>query len=58
MEEDEGDAEVGNWIHKLPLGGRAAIKAWSKSLAGKKDHQPIAEEVRIDDKLADGRVSA
>lgn len=54
LEEDEGEAEVGNWIHKLPLSGRTAVKTWSKNFDGKLDHKPIAEEIRIDDKLPTG----
>jgi hypothetical protein len=55
-EEDEGEAEDGNsnWIHKLQIEGRAAIKAWSKDLQDKGDYKPISEQVRLDSQLPVG----
>lgn len=51
--EDEGEAEDGdnNWIQKIQIAGRPAVKAWSKDLSEKGDYKPVSEQVRIDSKL-------
>lgn len=56
LDEDEGEAEDGNnnWIQKLQIDGRAAVKAWSRDLRDKGDHKPISEQVRIDSQLPVG----
>jgi uncharacterized protein YfaS (alpha-2-macroglobulin family) len=51
MEEDEGEGDVENWIHRLPIQGRVPVKAWSKNVDSKGDHKPYSAEVRIDGKL-------
>ncbi|HEV7745967.1 MAG TPA: alpha-2-macroglobulin family protein [Pyrinomonadaceae bacterium] len=51
LDEDEGEGEVGNWIQKLPVAGRAPVKVWSKQIDSKGDHKPFDEEIRIEGKL-------
>ncbi|HUS12648.1 MAG TPA: MG2 domain-containing protein [Pyrinomonadaceae bacterium] len=51
LDEDEGDGEVGNWIQRVRLDGKAPLRTWSKQIDGKGDHKPYSEEVRIDGKL-------
>ncbi len=51
QEEDEGEGDVGTWIQKPRVAGRAPVKAWSKQVDSKGDHQPYNEEVRIDGRL-------
>ncbi len=49
--EDDGDAEDGNWIQKLPLAGRPAVKQWRKELNDKNDHKVYSKVERLDSKL-------
>src|SRR6266545_4318524 len=51
LEEDEGEGDVENWIHRLPIQGRVPVKTWSKNFDSKGDHKPYGEEVRIDGNL-------
>ncbi|HEV7681175.1 MAG TPA: MG2 domain-containing protein [Pyrinomonadaceae bacterium] len=51
LEEDEGEGEVGSWIQKLPVAGRAPTRAWTKQIDSKGDHKPFSDEIRIDGKL-------
>jgi uncharacterized protein YfaS (alpha-2-macroglobulin family) len=55
-DEDEGEAEdsESNWIQKVRIDGRAAVKAWSRDLHDRGDYKPISEQVRIDSKLPVG----
>lgn len=50
-DEDDGDAEDGNWIHKLPLAGRQPVKQWRKELNDKNDHKPYSKAEKLDSKL-------
>ena len=50
LEEDEGEAEVGNWINSVRLRS-GPIKSWSKNIDGKNDHKPRNEETRIEGRL-------
>ena len=50
-DEGEGDDAGLNWIQKVQLAGRTAVKSWSKNLNDKGDHKPLNEEVRIEGKL-------
>jgi uncharacterized protein YfaS (alpha-2-macroglobulin family) len=51
VDEDEGEGDVENWIHKLKVAGRAPVKAWSKQIDSKGDHKLFNEEVRIEGRL-------
>jgi alpha-2-macroglobulin len=53
-DEDEGDAEEGSWMQKLPLTGRQPTKVWSKDLNDKGDYKPYNEQARIEGKLPIG----
>jgi uncharacterized protein YfaS (alpha-2-macroglobulin family) len=51
-DEDEGDAEDGSWIQKLPTS--QPVKTWSKDITNSADHRPFSEETRIEGKLPTG----
>jgi alpha-2-macroglobulin len=51
-DEDEGEAENGNWIQKLPTTNQ--VKIWFKSINDKDDHKPFSEQIRIEGKLPVG----
>jgi alpha-2-macroglobulin len=51
LEEDEGEGNVENWIHRLPIQGRVPVKTWSRNIDSKGNHKPYSDEVRIDGKL-------
>ncbi|MFN2512222.1 MAG: MG2 domain-containing protein [Pyrinomonadaceae bacterium] len=55
-DEYEGEAEDNNqnWIQKLQVGGKVAVKNWSRDLSHKGDYKPISEQVRIDGQLPVG----
>jgi alpha-2-macroglobulin len=52
-DEDDGDAEDGSWIQKLPATGQP-VKVWTKDINNSGDHRPYSEELRIDGKLPVG----
>ncbi len=53
-DEDEGDVETETWIQKLPIAGRAPVKAWSRTIDESGSHQPHNAEVRVDGQLPAG----
>ncbi|HEV2883719.1 MAG TPA: alpha-2-macroglobulin family protein [Pyrinomonadaceae bacterium] len=50
--EDEGEAEDGDWIKRLPT--TDLVKSWIKNLNVKDDYKMISEQVRIDGQLPVG----
>ncbi len=53
-DEDEGEAEDGNWIQKIQTLGLAPVKAWFKNINNREDHKPYSEQIRIEGKLPVG----
>lgn len=51
---DEGEMDPDSWLQKLPVAGRAAVKAWSKTIDDSGTHQQHNSEVRIDGQLSPG----
>ena len=49
----EGEGNLGQWIQKVPIGGRSPVKAWSKTIDSA-DHKPLNEQIRIEGKLPVG----
>ncbi len=54
VDDDEGEGDVENWIHKLKVVGRAPVKSWTKQIDSKGDHKLFNQEVRIEGRLPVG----
>jgi uncharacterized protein YfaS (alpha-2-macroglobulin family) len=50
---DEGDAEGGSWIQKLPAIG-PSFKSWSKDIDDSEPHQPFSGQLRVPGQLPAG----
>src|SRR5205085_7945507 len=53
-DEDQGSAEEGSWMQKIPLGGKPQVKAWSKALESADPYKPFSEMVRVECQLPAG----
>ncbi|HEY0728734.1 MAG TPA: MG2 domain-containing protein, partial [Pyrinomonadaceae bacterium] len=51
---DEGDMEPETWLQKLPIAGRAPVKAWSRPIENSESHQQHSVQVRVDGQLPAG----
>jgi alpha-2-macroglobulin len=51
---DEGEAEDGDWMKRLPTAGREFVKAWTKNITDSETHKAYNEQVRIEGKLPVG----
>jgi uncharacterized protein YfaS (alpha-2-macroglobulin family) len=50
---DEGEGERGNWIEKIQVAGRTAVKSWTRNITDDR-HKVHAELVRIEGRLPVG----
>ncbi len=53
-EEEDGEGDPAPWVQKIPTAGRAAIKAWSKTITDSQTHKAFDEQIRIEGKLPVG----
>ena len=51
---EEGEADAGPWIQRIPIGGRPSVKSWSRNFSDSPSHEPISEQMRIQGKLPVG----
>lgn len=50
--DEDGDAEDGSWLQKLPTS--QPVKSWSKEITNSSNHRPFVEQSRIDGRLPTG----
>ena len=51
---EEGEGDIGSWIHKVPTQGRTPVKSWTYNINDGEAHKPHNEAVRIEGKLPVG----
>lgn len=53
-DEEDGEGDPAPWVQRIPVAGRAPVKAWSKNINDSQTHNTFGEQIRIEGKLPVG----